>query len=318
MKTALITGITGMDGSHLADFLLANDYRVVGLEHHRTIPAHQNIKHIADKITLIQGDLSDKGSLCKALEKSNPDEVYNFAAQSFVGTSWALAEHTSNITGLGVLRLLEAIKDFNPKIRFLQTSSSEMFGKTDNHIANELTVFHPRSPYGAAKAFGHYIVQNYRESYGLFSCSSICFNHESPRRGAQFVTKKIVKAMADIKRGKLDKVMLGNLDAKRDWGYAPEYVLGMWLMLQQTKPEDFVFATGETHSVEEFVKEAAAFIGESDYTKLIQLDPTMIRPAEVDFLLGDYSKAKTKLGWEPTIKFKELVQTMMTWELANE
>jgi GDPmannose 4,6-dehydratase len=311
MKTALITGINGMDGSHLADFLLEKGYKVYGVERRSSSKNRINTKHLEGKITFLQGDLTDQNSLFRCLKESNPNEVYNLAAQSFVGESWNTPEHTSEVTGLGVLRILEAIREFNPKIRFYQASSSEMFGRMIENPSNENTPFYPRSPYGVAKLYGHWITKNYRESYDIFACSGILFNHESERRGIDFVTRKISDGVARIKLGLADHISLGNLDAKRDWGYAPDYIEVMWLMLQQDTPNDYVIATGDTRSIREFLDEAFKCVGIEDWEPYIKIDPQFMRPAEVDVLRGDYSKAKNQLGWEPKTNFNELVKIMV-------
>jgi GDPmannose 4,6-dehydratase len=312
-KTALITGINGMDGSHLADFLLEKGYTVYGLERRSSASNRTNITHIEDKIHFLKGDLTDQNSLLRALKESNPDEIYNLAAQSFVGESWNTPEHTSEVTGLGVLRILEAIREYgSDKIKFYQASSSEMFGRMVENPATENTPFYPRSPYGVSKLYGHWITKNYRESYGMFACSGILFNHESERRGIEFVTRKITNGVAKIHLGQADSISLGNLDAKRDWGYAPDYVEAMWLILQQPEPDDYVIATGNTKSIKEFLNEAFSFIGITDWEPYIKIDPKFIRPAEVDVLRGDYTKAKDKLGWQPKTNFKDMVQTMVT------
>ena len=311
MKTALITGINGMDGSHLADFLLEKGYKVYGVERRSSSKNRINTKHLEGKVTFLQGDITDQNSLFRCLKESNPDEVYNLAAQSFVGESWNTPEHTSEVTGLGVLRILEAIREFNPKIRFYQASSSEMFGRMIENPANENTPFYPRSPYGVAKLYGHWITKNYRESYDIFACSGILFNHESERRGIDFVTRKISDGVARIKLGLADHISLGNLDAKRDWGYAPDYIEVMWLMLQQDTPDDYVIATGDTRSIREFLDEAFKCVGIEDWEPYIKIDPQFMRPAEVDVLRGDYSKAKFQLGWEPKTNFNELVKIMI-------
>jgi len=312
-KTALITGINGMDGSHLADFLLEKGYTVYGLERRSSASNRTNISHIEDKIHFLKGDLTDQNSLLRALKESNPDEIYNLAAQSFVGESWNTPEHTSEVTGLGVLRILEAIREYgSDKIKFYQASSSEMFGRMVENPATENTPFYPRSPYGVSKLYGHWITKNYRESYGMFACSGILFNHESERRGIEFVTRKITNGVAKIHLGQADSISLGNLDAKRDWGYAPDYVEAMWLMLQQPEPDDYIIATGDTKSIKEFLNEAFSFIGITDWEPYIKIDPKFIRPAEVDVLRGDYTKAKDKLGWQPKTNFKNMVQTMVT------
>lgn len=319
MKKALITGITGQDGSYLAEFLLTKGYKVFGLTRRTSTVNNERIQHIEDKITLVQGDLLDQSSLSSALLETEPDEVYNLAAQSFVKTSWNQPVLTGEFTALGVTRMLEAIRTVNPNIRFYQASSSEMFGKVTETPQRETTRFYPRSPYGVAKVYGHYITVNYRESYNLFACSGILFNHESPRRGLEFVTRKISNAVAKIKLGKVVKLELGNLQARRDWGYAPDYVEAMWLMLQQKKADDYVIATGENHSVEEFVKLAFEVIGIKDWKKyVIANKKEHMRPAEVDYLVGDYSKARKKLGWKPKTTFKELVRIMVEADLEIE
>ena len=300
MKTALITGINGMDGSHLADFLLTKGYKIYGMERRSSSKNRTNTAHLEGKITFVDGDLTDQNSLLRILKESNPDEVYNLAAQSFVGQSWQTPEHTSEVTGLGVLRMLEAIREYNKNIKFYQASSSEMFGRMVENPANENTPFYPRSPYGVAKLYGHWITKNYRESYDMFACSGILFNHESERRGIEFVTRKITDGVARIHLGLADHISLGNLEAKRDWGYAPDYVEAMWSMLQQDKADDYVIATGETH------------IGISDWSSYIKQDPKFMRPAEVDVLRGNYSKANQELGWAPKTSFSEMVQKMVT------
>ena len=310
-KTALITGIAGMDGSHLADFLLEKDYKVYGVERRASSRNRVNTEHLVDKITFLQGDLLDQNSLLRCLKESNPDEIYNLGAQSFVGESWNTPEHTSEVTALGVLRMLEAIREFNPKIKFYQASSSEMFGRMVENPSKETTPFYPRSPYGVAKLYGHWITKNYRESYDIFACSGILFNHESERRGIEFVTRKITDGVARIHLGLADNIALGNLDAERDWGYAPDYVEAMWLILQQEKPDDYVIATNEKYSVREFLTEAFKVVDIKDWSSYITQDPKYMRPAEVDVLLGDYSKAKQNLGWSPKTSFKELVRIMV-------
>jgi GDPmannose 4,6-dehydratase len=310
-KTALITGINGMDGSHLADFLLEKGYKVYGVERRSSSKNRTNTEHLEGKVTFLQGDLTDQNSLLRCLKESNPDEVYNLAAQSFVGESWNTPEHTSEVTGLGVLRILEAIREFNPKIRFYQASSSEMFGRMVENPANENTPFYPRSPYGVAKLYGHWITKNYRESYDMFACSGILFNHESERRGIEFVTRKISDGVARIKLGLADHISLGNLDAKRDWGYAPDYIEAMWLMLQQDTPDDYVIATGDTRSIREFLDEAFKYVGITNWESYIKVDQRFMRPAEVDVLRGNFTKAKTQLGWEPKTNFTDLVKTMI-------
>ena len=315
MKTAFITGINGMDGSHLADLLLTKGYNVYGMERRSSNVNDVNTKHLKDKITILNGDMTDQNSLLRCLKESNPDEVYNLAAQSFVGESWNTPEHTSNVTGLGVLRVLEAIREFNPKIKFYQASSSEMFGRMVENPAREVTPFYPRSPYGVAKLYGHWITKNYRESYNMFACSGILFNHESERRGIEFVTRKISDGVARIKLGLANDITLGNLDAKRDWGYAPDYVEAMWLMVQQDNPEDYVIATGETHSIREFLTEAFNHVGIKDWSKYIKQDPRFMRPAEVDVLRGDPSGADLHMDWRPKTNFKELVKKMVDNDL---
>jgi GDPmannose 4,6-dehydratase len=317
-KNALITGINGMDGSHLADFLIEKGYNVFGLERRNSSPSRQNISHILDKITLIQGDLTDKSSLERALKISKPDEVYNLAAQSFVGASWNLSEQTTHVNALGVLYLLESIRSFNQEIKFYQASTSEMFGKVAEMPQNENTPFYPRSPYGVAKLYGHWITKNFRESYQMFACNGILFNHESERRGIEFVTRKITDGVAKIHLGIEDHITLGNLEAERDWGYAPDYVEAMWLMLQQDKElffknkvGDFVIASGECHSVREFLDRAFNSIGITDWAPYVKQDPRFMRPSEVDVLLGDPSKAKEVLGWKRKVGFDEMIDRMV-------
>ena len=315
MKTALITGISGMDGSHLADLLLTKGYKVYGMERRSSGSNNINTKHLDSTITILRGDMTDQNSLLRCLKESNPDEVYNLAAQSFVGESWNTPEHTSNVTGLGVLRMLEAIREFNPEIKFYQASSSEMFGRMVENPANENTPFYPRSPYGVAKLYGHWITKNYRESYDMFACSGILFNHESERRGIEFVTRKISDGVVKIKLGLADHITLGNLDAKRDWGYAPDYVEAMWMMLQQDTPEDYVIATGETYSIKDFLDIAFEHVGISNWKPYIKQDPRFMRPAEVDVLRGDHTKAKLEMEWIPQTNFKELVIKMVDNDL---
>lgn len=310
-KTALITGINGMDGSHLADLLLNKGYKVYGMERRSSGVNNVNTIHLEKKVIFLKGDMTDQNSLLRCLKESNPDEVYNLAAQSFVGESWNTPEHTSNVTGLGVLRILEAIREFNPNIKFYQASSSEMFGRMVENPSKESTPFYPRSPYGVAKLYGHWITKNYRESYDMFACSGILFNHESERRGIEFVTRKISNGVAKIKLGLENHISLGNLDAKRDWGYAPDYVEAMWLMLQQETPDDYVIATGETYSIREFLDIAFHYIGISNWEPYVKQDPKFIRPAEVDVLRGDYSKSQNSLGWKPKTTFEQLVKIMV-------
>ncbi|MFH0798202.1 MAG: GDP-mannose 4,6-dehydratase [Candidatus Woesearchaeota archaeon] len=317
-KNVLITGITGQDGSYLADFLLEKGYNVFGMVRRNSTNSFERIRHIQNDITLVEGDLLDQLSLIRALQKSQPHEVYNLAAMSFVPTSWEQPMLTGKFTGLGVTQLLEAIRSVNKPVRFYQASSSEMFGKVQQVPQTENTPFYPRSPYGVAKLYGHWITINYRESYNMFNVSGILFNHESPRRGLEFVTRKITNAVARIKLGKQNELVLGNLDAKRDWGYALDYVRMMWMMLQQDTPDDYVIATGETHTVKEFVEAAFNAAGIEDWEKYVKTDPKFIRPAEVNILIGDPSKAKQKLGWEPKVKFNELVRIMVEADLAYE
>jgi len=315
-KTALITGITGQDGSYLAEFLLEQGYRVCGMTRRTSTMTVDRIAHILDRIELVQGDLLDQNSLANALIDVQPAEVYNLAAQSFVPTSWNQPVLTGEFTALGVTRLLEAIRQVNPEIRFYQASSSEMFGLVTESPQHELTRFHPRSPYGVAKVYGHWIAVNYRESYGLYATGGILFNHESPRRGLEFVTRKISDGVARIKLGLADRLTLGNLEAKRDWGYAGDYVRAMWLMLQQPTADDYVVATGATHSVREFCDAAFSHVA-LDYRNHVVTDPALVRPAEVDLLVGDASKARRELGWEPTVSFEELVRMMVDADVAR-
>lgn len=315
-KVALITGINGMDGSHLADFLLSKNYTVYGMERRRSVEERINTNHIKDKIIFLKGDLSDQNSIVRCINESNPDEIYNLAAQSFVGESWNTPEQTSDITGLGALRMLEAIREHKGKeIKFYQASSSEMFGKMVKNPASEKTPFYPRSPYGVAKLYAHWITKNYRESYGMFTTSGILFNHESERRGIEFVTRKISMGVANIYCGNNVKIKLGNLEAKRDWGYAPDYVEGMWLMLQQDIPDEYILATNTTYSIKDFLQEAFKLIGIYDWTPYVEIDPLLFRPAEVDVLKGDYSKAKKVLGWEPKTSFSDLVKKMVNSDI---
>ena len=322
MPRAFITGITGQDGQHLAEFLHGKGYQVFGMLKGQNNPRAQQIREEFPYVELVPGDLADLPSLVSALEYAQPDEVYNLGAISFVAISFGQAELTSNITGLGVLRLLEAVRMVggtqNNKIRFYQASSSEMFGKVREVPQKETTPFHPRSPYGCAKVFGHDITVNYRESYGIYACSGILFNHEGPRRGLEFVTRKISNSAARIKLGLQDEIVMGNLDAKRDWGYAGDYVRAMWMMLQQDQPDDYVVATGETHSIEEYLTLAFAEAGLDDWRKYVRQDPKFFRPAEVDLLIGDPSKAREKLGWTPEVDFPGLVKMMVQHDLALE
>ena len=311
MKTALITGITGQDGSYLAELLLQHGYRIVGMTRRTSTDVHERLEHFIDDIEFVSGDLLDQTSMTKIIEAVRPDEVYNLAAQSFVPTSWTQPVLTGEFTALGVTRILEAIRAVNPGIRFYQASSSEMFGKVTEVPQRESTAFYPRSPYGVAKVYGHWITVNYRESFDMFAISGILFNHESPRRGKEFVTRKISDGVARIKLGLASELRLGNLDAKRDWGFAGDYVRAMWMMLQQPNPEDYVIATGRTHSVRDFVRIAFAAAGLGDYEPYVKLDPRFVRPAEVDLLIGDPTKAKRNLQWEPTVNFEELVEMMV-------
>lgn len=343
MKKALITGITGQDGSYLAELLLKKGYEVHGIVRRSSSYNTERIDHIIPqsrdeespkRIYREYGDLSDSSNVCRIIERVNPDEVYNLGAQSHVKISFEMPEYTGDIVALGNLRVLEAIRLVNPMIKFYQAGSSEMFGKVSENPQNELTPFHPRSPYGCAKCFAHWTTVNYRESYNIFACNGILFNHESPRRGGNFVTKKITTGLVRIKLGLIDFLSLGNLDAKRDWGYAKDYVYGMWLMLQQNKPDDYVLATGESHSVREFVEEACKLLDFDLYWKgkglnevgidkktnktIIKIDPFFFRPSEVDFLLGDASKAKKKLKWEPEVKYKDLVKIMVDYDYQKQ
>ncbi len=309
-KSALITGITGQDGSYLAEFLLSQGYEVLGMVRRSSTVNFDRIHHFQDDITIVQGDLLDQMSLLDILREHRPQEVYNLAAQSFVPTSWKQPVLTGEFTALGVTRVLDAIRIVDPEIRFYQASSSEMFGKVRETPQNENTPFYPRSPYGVAKVYGHWITVNYRESYRLFACSGILFNHESPRRGLEFVTHKVTYGAARIKLGLADNLHLGNLQARRDWGYAGDYVQAMWLMLQQDGPDDYVVATGVTHSVQELCEVAFGYL-DLDWRKYVVSDPQFFRPAEVDLLVGDPSKAHAKLGWEPSISFEELIRLMV-------
>ncbi|MCI0652247.1 MAG: GDP-mannose 4,6-dehydratase [Planctomycetes bacterium] len=315
MPRALITGITGQDGSYLAELLLAKGYEVYGMVRRSSAEHFTRIAHLRDKIQIVQGDLLDPSSLQSLLKEHRPQEVYNLAAQSFVPTSWQQPVLTAEFTALGVTRLLEAIRSVSPEIRFYQASSSEMFGKVREVPQSEETPFYPRSPYGVAKVYGHWITVNYRESYGLFACSGILFNHESPRRGLEFVTRKVSHGVARIKQGLAHELALGNLEAKRDWGHAADYVEAMWLMLQQPKPDDFVIATGQTHSVRDMVAVAFAHAG-LDWQRHVKTDPRFVRPAEVDLLVGNAAKAKARLGWSPKISFERLIREMVDADVA--
>jgi GDPmannose 4,6-dehydratase len=316
-KRALITGITGMDGSHLADFLLSKDYEVFGLVRRVSTPNFTNINHIIDKINLLNGDLTDQNSLLRALKDCQPDEVYNIGAQSFVKESWSSPETTSNVTGFGCLRMLEAIRESKRPVKFYQASSSEMFGKMSSKLACENTIFYPRSPYGVSKLYAHWMTINYRESYGMFNCSGILFNHESERRGLEFVTRKITDGVAKIKLGIEKDIKLGNLDAIRDWGYAPDFVEAMWMMMQIEEPSDYVIATGKTHTVRDFLTLAFKEIGIEDWSDYVKSTSENMRPAEVDYLCGDYSKAKNTFGWEPKHSLQQIVQIMVKTDLER-
>jgi GDPmannose 4,6-dehydratase len=316
MPTALITGITGQDGSYLAEFLLAKGYQVVGMVRRSSTVTFERIQHIQDEIAIVQGDLHDQSSLMVVLEEYQPDEIYNLAAQSFVMTSWSQAVLTGEVTALGVTRLLEAIRSVTPEARFYQASSSEMFGKVVEVPQRETTPFYPRSPYGVAKVYGHWITVNYRESYNMFAVSGILFNHESPRRGLEFVTRKISDGVARIKLGQTNELRLGNLDARRDWGFAGDYVEAMWMMLQQDIPDNYVIGTAETHSVREFCEIAFGCVGLNYQDHVIQ-DPRYYRPAEVDLLVSDPIKARETLGWRQKVGFKELVEMMVEADLRQ-
>jgi len=318
MKRALITGINGMDGSHLADFLLEKGYKVFGMERHSSIKNRTNTNHLElnENFKFITGDLTDSTSLLSALSTSKPDEVYNLGSQSFVAESWNTPEQTSNVTGLGSLRMLDAIRTLNMNTKFYQASTSELFGRMIENPATERTPFYPRSPYGVSKLYAHWITKNYRESYDMFNACGILFNHESERRGKQFVTRKISDGIARIHHGLQDFITLGNLEAKRDWGYAPDYIESMWLMLQQDEPDDFVIATGKTHTIREFLDSAFDVIGVRNWEKYVKQDPRFMRPAEVDVLRGDASKAKYELGWTPKTDLQGLVKNMVESDIS--
>lgn len=316
-KRALITGITGQDGSYLAELLLEKGYEVFGLVRRSSTERFERISHIMSRVRIVSGDLLDQNSLQEAIRVARPEEVYNLAAQSYVPASWSQPLLTGEITALGVARLLEAVRNSGMPIRFYQASTSELFGKVREVPQTERTSFYPRSPYGVSKAYGHWITVNYRESYGMFACSGILFNHESPRRGLEFVTRKVTNAAARIKLGKQKELRIGNLDAQRDWGHARDYVRAIWMMLQQPAPEDYVIATGKTRTVRNLVETAFRCVG-LDYEKHIVVDPEFYRPAEVDLLLGDPEKAKRKLGWEPTIGFEEMIEEMVQADLDYE
>jgi GDPmannose 4,6-dehydratase len=315
-KTALITGITGQDGSYLAEFLLEKGYEVVGMIRRSSTVTFGRIEHVQDRLTLVHGDLLDQTSLIDIMREYQPDEIYNLAAQSFVPVSWKQPVLTGEFTALGVTRMLEAMRSIVPEARFYQASSSEMFGKVREVPQSEQTPFYPRSPYGVAKVYGHWITINYRESYDLFACSGILFNHESPRRGLEFVTRKVTHGVAQIKLGLAQDLHLGNLDSRRDWGFAGDYVKAMWLMLQQDRPDDYVVGMGETHSVRELCKVAFDHVG-LDWERYVVSDPAFYRPAEVDLLVSDPAKAKKKLGWEAKVSFEELIQMMVDADLEH-
>jgi GDPmannose 4,6-dehydratase len=316
MPTALITGITGQDGSYLAELLLSKGYRVIGVARRSSTVTYERINHLLDDITVVQGDLHDQGSLLGLIEEYKPTEIYNLAAQSFVPTSWNQPALTGDITAIGVTRILEAIRFVDPKIRFYQASSSEMFGKVLEVPQRETTPFYPRSPYGVAKVYGHWITVNYRESFNMFAASGILFNHESPRRGLEFVTRKISDGVAKIKHGLAKELRLGNLEAQRDWGFAGDYVEAMWRMLQKDEPDSFVIGMGETHSVREFCEIAFGHVG-LDYKEFVVQDERFYRPAEVDLLISDPTKARTQLGWEPAVTFQELVTMMVDADMVR-
>ena len=312
MKKALITGVNGMDGSYLADLLLEKGYKVYGMERRSSSKNRTNTVHLEGKINFINGDLTDQNSLFRCIKESDPDEVYNLGSQSFVGESWNTPEQTSDVTGLGVLRVLEAIREYGKGIKFYQASTSEMFGRMVENPAKETTPFYPRSPYGVAKLYGHWITKNYRESYDMFNCSGILFNHESERRGIEFVTRKITDGVARIHLGLRDDITLGNLDSKRDWGYSPDYVKSMWLMLQQDEPNDYVIATGKSHSIREFLDAAFQHIGIVHWGEYVKQDPRFMRPAEVDVLRGDSTIARDDLGWTLSTSFQEMISKMVS------
>lgn len=315
-KRALITGVTGQDGSYLAEFLLEKGYEIYGLRRRTSTPNYENVTHIKDKIKWISGDLTDLSSLIEAVRTSNPDEVYNLAAQSFVAASWPQPLLTGQITAVSVTNMLEAVRIVKPEAKFYQASSSEMFGKVQETPQKETTPFYPRSPYGVAKVYGHWITVNYRESFNMFACSGILFNHESPRRGVEFVTRKVTDAVARIKLGLQKELRMGNLDSLRDWGFAGDYVKAMWLMLQQDKADDYVISTGEMHTVKELLEVAFSYV-DLDYNDYVVIDPEFVRPAEVDLLLGDCSKAKEKLGWTIDVGFNELIYMMVDEDIKR-
>lgn len=317
MKTALITGITGQDGAYLAELLLEKDYKVIGMARRSSVNTTGRIAHLLDKIELVDGDLLDPTCLVRLIQEHQPDEIYNLAAQSFVGTSFREPLLTAQVTGLGALNLFEAARIAKPDAKIYQASSSEMFGKVHETPQKESTPLHPRSPYGVAKVFAHYSAMNYRESYDMYICSGILFNHESPLRGEEFVTRKISRGVAKIKLGLAQHITLGNLDAKRDWGFAGDYVRAMWLMLQQDQPKDYVIGTGQTHSIRDFLDAAFKVIGIEDWSQHVKQDPKFMRPAEVDLLIADCSKAKQELNWEPQVSFQELVEMMVQADIED-
>ena len=313
---ALITGINGMDGSYLADLLLTKGYEVYGMERRSSSKNRTNTGHLEGKVTFVNGDLTDQNSLVRCLRESDPDEVYNLGAQSFVGESWNTPEQTSDVTGMGCLRMLEAIREYGKDVKFYQASTSEMFGKMVENPANENTPFYPRSPYGVAKLYAHWMTKNYRESYDMFNVSGILFNHESERRGIEFVTRKITDGVARVHLGYEDHIKLGNLDSRRDWGYSPDYVECMWLMLQQDKPEDFVIATGVSHSIRDFLDVAFECVGINDWSNYVVQDERFMRPAEIDVLCGDSTKAREVLDWKPKTSFEDMVSRMVINDIA--
>ena len=316
MKRVLITGINGMDGSFLADFLLEKGYEVYGMERRSSSKNRINTGHLEGNITFLNGDLGDQNSLLRCLKESNPEEVYNLASQSFVGESWNTPEQTGDVTGLGVLRMLEAIREYGKPVKFYQASTSEMFGRMVENPAKETTPFYPRSPYGVAKLYGHWITKNYRESYDMFNVSGILFNHESERRGIEFVTRKITDGVAKVHLGYEDHIKLGNLDSKRDWGYSPDYMEAAWLMMQQDKPEDYVIATGESHSIKDFLDVAFNCVGIDDWSNYVVQDERFMRPAEIDVLCGDSTKAREVLDWKPKTSFEDMVSRMVINDIA--
>ena len=314
-KKALITGINGMDGSHLADFLLEKDYQVFGMERRSSTKIRTNTKHLEKQITFLTGDLSDQNSLLRCIKESDPDEIYNLGAMSFVGESWNIPESTGDVNALGVLRMLEAMREYDKPIKFYQASTSEMFGKVIEIPQKETTRFYPRSPYGVAKLYGHWITRNYRESYNIFACTGILFNHESERRGHEFVTRKITDGVAKIHLGLKDHITLGNLDSRRDWGYAPDYVESMWLILQHNIPDDYIIATGKAHSIRYFLDKAFGCVGIYDWSKYVKQDKRFLRPAEVDELIGDSQKAREVLGWSPKVSLEDMIEKMVKHDI---